>query len=364
MTDLKINFVYRDMRVDRIEVAAPSIESTVVWSREEESGDFDVVVYFSGYSYDYRKAHRNNRAIHILYICEPLSVYPIHFTRRFWKNFDLVLTWNDRLASAGGYMHYLPVISYDYPFEVGHGVVCHVDEAMPDPAARRRALCQIVGDKYSPIIGQLYSLRRSAARWFHAHGQLDMDVYGFPAMKVPGHKGRVESKLETMRNYRYALCFENLYHPVWSSGYVTEKIFDCMAADCVPVYYGAANIEKYIPENCFIDFRRFAGFAELDAFLAALSDEEWLNYVRNIRAFLSTHNAAHRYSCFRLYETAAALAEAGRVSPEVPLPPGFFETANLREKAGYLLMGCGLKAYRFIHPLFDLLRRIPSWKSR
>lgn len=360
----KINIVYAYMREPRYEIALPERDaSTVFWTREEVPGS-DVVVYLNGYSYDRKAARETPGAFRILYAYEPLSVYPVHFTRRFWRSFDAVLTWNDLLAGYGGKFHYFPTLCYDFPFGAVHGVLPEGELSFPDPSLRRRALCQIVGDKYSPMVGQLYSLRRAAARWFHDHGQLDMDVYGFPAMNVPGHKGRVESKLDTMRKYRYALCFENLHHPVWSRGYVTEKIFDGMAADCVPVYYGAVNIEKYIPENCFIDFRQFSDFAELDAFLAGLSDEAWLSYVQNIRTFLSAHNAAHRYSCFRLYEAAEALANEGRVSSSVPLPPGFFETASLREKAAYSLMACGLKAYRFIHPAFDLLRRAQRCRSR
>ena len=37
------------------------------------------------------------------------------------------------------------------------------------------------------------------------------------------------------------------------NGYVTEKIFDAFKAGCVPVYWGAENITKYVPAECFID---------------------------------------------------------------------------------------------------------------
>lgn len=352
------------MREERLEVAVPSIAATAVWTKEEARGGFDAVVYLSGYSYDHRKTDRNPAAHRTLYLCEPLSVYPRHFTRRFWKPFDVVLTWNNQLASAGGRMHYLPVINYDYPFAAGHGVVDSLDTPLPEPAERRQAICQIVGDKYSPVMGQLYGARRKAARWFHAYGTLIMDVYGLPAMNVPNYKGAVESKLDTLRQYRYALCFENLYHPVWSQGYVTEKIFDCMYADCVPVYFGACNIEETIPENCFIDYRRFKDFAELDAFLAALGDDDWLRYVTNIRAFLREHNAPYRYSCYRLYETVATLARAENPPGNAALPPGFLQRASLKEKAAYALMSAGLRCEGIIHPLFNLLRRLGSWRNR
>lgn len=366
MSGPRINIVYANMPAERMEVDTPGLDATVFWTREEAPGS-DIVVSFSGYSFNRRDARQNPDAFRILWAYEPLSVYPIHFTRRFWKPFDAILTWNDFLAQHGGKFHYFPVVFYDFPYGAVHGVRSDDGGPLPDPAARRRALCQIVGDKYTPILGQLYRARRNAARWFHARGRIPMDVYGFPPMNAPNYKGRVESKLDTMRQYRYALCFENLYHPVWSRGYVTEKIFDCMYADCIPVYYGACNIEKYIPDNCFIDFRQFRDFAELDAFLAGQTGRDYLNYVRNMRAFLRHYDAAHRHSCFRLYETAVELARAGRIprnGKNGKPPPGFFELARPKEKAAYLLMACGLKGYRFIHPFFNLIRRTGSWRNR
>lgn len=366
MSGLHINIVYANLQAERMEVETPGLDATVYWTREEAPGS-DVVVYFSGYSFKRRHTRRNPDAFRILWAYEPLSVYPVHYTRRFWKPFDAILTWNDYLAEQGGTFHRFPVICYDFPYGAIHGVRSEAGGPLPNPAVRRKALCQIVGDKYTPIQGQLYRARRNAARWFHAHGRLEMDVYGVPPMNTPNYKGKAASKLDTLRMYRYALCFENLYHPVWSQGYVTEKIFDCMYADCVPVYYGAYNIENYIPEGCFVDFRKFRGFADLDAFLAGQTDRDYLDYVRNIRSFLRGNNAAYRYSCFRLYETAAELARAGRAprgNGNGKPPPGFWELARPKEKAAYLLMACGLKGYRWIHPMFNVIRKAGSWRNR
>ncbi len=40
-------------------------------------------------------------------------------------------------------------------------------------------------------------------------------------------------------------------------GYITEKIWDSFKARSIPIYWGASNIEEYIPINTFIDFRKF-----------------------------------------------------------------------------------------------------------
>ena len=52
-----------------------------------------------------------------------------------------------------------------------------------------------------------------------------------------------DSKLETIRHYRYDLCIENAKFP----GYVTEKIIDCLVTGVIPLYMGAPDVEQYIP---------------------------------------------------------------------------------------------------------------------
>ena len=38
------------------------------------------------------------------------------------------------------------------------------------------------------------------------------------------------------------------------SGYITEKILDCLESGIVPIYAGAPNIDRIIPNDCFIDY--------------------------------------------------------------------------------------------------------------
>lgn len=56
----------------------------------------------------------------------------------------------------------------------------------------------------------------------------------------------IDSKHLTLSNYQFALCFENCVYP----GYITEKIFDCFLSKCIPIYYGAPDIDQYIPRAC------------------------------------------------------------------------------------------------------------------
>lgn len=102
------------------------------------------------------------------------------------------------------------------------------------------------------------------------------------AQKV--YRGVADSKCETLGKYKFALCFENSI----LKGWITEKIFDCFFAGTVPIYCGAPDIENYIPTNCFIDMRRFSGYAELREYLKSLSEKDIWEYKENARTFLKS----------------------------------------------------------------------------
>ena len=70
-------------------------------------------------------------------------------------------------------------------------------------------------------------------------------------------------------------------------GYITEKIFDCFKARSVPIYWGASDIEKYIPKDCFIDFRDFASYEDLLNFLTSIDEKRYNFYIDNIEKLLA-----------------------------------------------------------------------------
>lgn len=82
------------------------------------------------------------------------------------------------------------------------------------------------------------------------------------------YRGVAESKAETLGNYTFAVCFENMV----LKGWITEKIFDCFYAGAIPVYWGAPDIEDYVPAECFIDMRQFKGYEDLRRYLKSLDE--------------------------------------------------------------------------------------------
>lgn len=98
------------------------------------------------------------------------------------------------------------------------------------------------------------------------------------------YKGRAQSKSETLSQYTFALCFENMI----LKGWITEKIFDCFFAGTVPIYWGEPTIEQHIPAECFIDRRQFADYNELSRYLKALTEKDICRFKDNAREFLAS----------------------------------------------------------------------------
>ena len=98
------------------------------------------------------------------------------------------------------------------------------------------------------------------------------------------NRGIAKSKSETLSRYTFALCFENML----ISGWMTEKMFDCLFTGTIPIYWGATDVERWVPAECYIDMRRFQDFAELRRFLHALSPAEIERYRTAARDFLGS----------------------------------------------------------------------------
>lgn len=145
---------------------------------------------------------------------------------------------------------------------------------------------------------ELYVDRLNAIKYFSKDA--DFDLYGHswdrPVRYTHGeydhaiktsYRGEVDDKFSVMQQYRFTICFENAIFKGW----ITEKITDAMYAGCVPVYWGAPNITDYVPENAFIDFRKFKNYAELDHFLRNMDEKTYRGYIDGINEFIKSDGA-------------------------------------------------------------------------
>ena len=105
------------------------------------------------------------------------------------------------------------------------------------------------------------------------------------------YHGSCASKYEVLSRYRFCLCFENMQ----MTSYVTEKIFDCLYAGTIPLYLGAPDISSLIPEEAYIDCRKFSSWEEMWLEISRLSDSQ-ANKIRDAgRAYLNSEEFLKYY---------------------------------------------------------------------
>jgi alpha(1,3/1,4) fucosyltransferase len=212
---------------------------------------------------------------------------PENHTEKLSKMFPVVLTWNDTMVDGSRFIKIRVPQPVKWP---------KFDEVS---FTNRKMLVNISANKYhsSPI--ELYSNRRRSIQYFETMFEDQFDLYGigwnkpvtygqrflkspFPVYK--SYKGVINDKSEVYPKYRFALCYENAQVP----GYVTEKIFDCLRCDCIPIYLGAPNITEYVPKDAFIDRRVFPTDEDLAKYLINMTEDEFKLYQRNIKKYLSS----------------------------------------------------------------------------
>ncbi len=279
--------------------------------------DCDMYVYQDAFSY-----FGERPGLEVLLMLEPYVVLPGEYREDVWHYFDYILTFVDGLAERGRKFRKInfPVLPvYD---ERNTGKLINPFRSIP-PEAKKNAICLINGNKYSNIEGELYSKRKDIALWFHEHSNFQCDVFGYPPFDLPNYKGAVQDKYSVLAQYKFSICFENVYHPVWSRGYISEKLLDCFMAETVPIYLGCYNIEEYVPTDLFIDFRQFRDYAELDDFLRSLSQDDYRLHIEKIRKWVEG-GGLDDYTVYRLYDQLISIfvAEFREKNPSSVWQPG------------------------------------------
>lgn len=67
------------------------------------------------------------------------------------------------------------------------------------------------------------------------------------------------SKTKFISNYKFTIAFENSQ----SNGYITEKFFQPIKANSIPIYWGAPDIAKYFNPKAFINCNDYKNFDEV-----------------------------------------------------------------------------------------------------
>lgn len=225
--------------------------------------------------------YKNNKKV--LVIMEPPVVAPFMYFRTIHKEFDLVFTRKNNLLKSNKY-RWLPTY-----------FTMREPKITIKPFHDKKFLTLINWNKYSFIRNELYSWREKAIRYYEKNNK-EFDLYGIwrdkPNFKqkifwyrpYSSYKWAIDDKIEVLSNYKFNICFENMHNIDW---YVTEKIRDSLQARSVPVYRWANNVIDYIPEKCFIDFRKFnKNFDKLTKYLENMKEDEYNTYIYEINKFI------------------------------------------------------------------------------
>jgi hypothetical protein len=131
------------------------------------------------------------------------------------------------------------------------------------------------------------------------------------------YRGSCESKLETLGRYRFSVCLENM--PM--DGYITEKIFDCFYAGCVPIYKGGNPAGRHLPANTYIDANAYGSWAQLWNNIKNMPAVEWETYRDNARAFLQSQLG-------RAYFNSLTYIVGNAIRPEMSPRQGHTDTVQ------------------------------------
>ncbi len=213
----------------------------------------------------------------VLVMWEPPTTQPQLYDPKIHEQFGKIFTWDDDLVDGKKFF------KIHYPALV----------AMPEniPSFDEKKFCVMIARRLkSKHPKELYSMREKVIEFFENRSDGEFDLFGFHWEKdhYKNWRGTLPNKLEKLKEYKFSICYENMRDV---KGYITEKIFDCFGAGVVPIYWGASNVTDYIPEDCFIDRRRFANEEELVLFLKKMTREEYEGYIARIRSFLKSDKA-------------------------------------------------------------------------
>jgi alpha(1,3/1,4) fucosyltransferase len=83
-----------------------------------------------------------------------------------------------------------------------------------------------------------------------------------------GHK--IKDKIEFQKIYKFCIAYENCS----SSGYITEKIFDAYASNCIPIYYGTETVTQDFNPETFINGHDFDNEEDLINYVIKVDTDE------------------------------------------------------------------------------------------
>jgi hypothetical protein len=123
--------------------------------------------------------------------------------------------------------------------------------------------------------------------------QIPVDMYGtFWENNNINIFGEIWNKLIPLESYEFSVAIENSRE----NNYITEKFYDCLLTDTIPIYCGAPNISDYFDPRGYIELKEIENLdACVESIIGVLSNtnlyNEKIQYCKlNKEQYLRKHN--------------------------------------------------------------------------
>ncbi len=268
---------------------------------KETDSDFSIYIDYS------RPRSKKNYLI----VNEPPTILSSNHAKKKIDQFDKVFTWNDDLVNNKNIIKYNN-LNYDF-----NNINYIKNNA-------KGGYLFVISNKKSNFNKENYSKRFDIINFFE-NQKYDFDLYGtgwsnktysnviinklfnnrflkFENTPPLNYKGESKNKIELGSNYLFQFAVENTKN---INGYISEKIFDCFFAGSIPIYSGTLNIERYIPNELFINIENFNSMGDLINYTENLKNKEIRNYREAFTDFLSSEAKKYfdfKYNTKKLFE--------------------------------------------------------------
>jgi len=147
--------------------------------------------------------------------------------------------------------------------------------------------------------GNIYDKRVSLAENLLKRDS-DVDIYGFlweySNYKSERLKKNIYTKFLALNDYKFSIAIENSSE----KNYITEKFYDVIFFNTVPIYYGAPNIEEFKDlESTFIHIKDIDNLESNLNILNNLTDEIYFDKMKNIKNRKYDLFNSHEYNIWK-----------------------------------------------------------------
>jgi hypothetical protein len=150
------------------------------------------------------------------------------------------------------------------------------------------------------------------------YDQIDVDVWGtYQPINEKNLHGEAWNKLISLKDFKFSICFENTIQ----KNYISEKFWDCVLTDTVPIYFGCSNIDEYINEDCFFNLTNYIDDytyvkTQLN-FILENSDFLYEKYVKNLRKLKQEYKINQTYNLWEKIKKEILQNEKNTTDDEV-----------------------------------------------